>query len=180
MSIFDRILLTFLTLCSMSISVMALLYSGSIIKLDFFGTSLPMYYGRWEVGVAAAVVLVVSARFLVMALKIDKINEAVVYNGELGKVGISFGAVESLVQKVIQDNTQVKDAKVHLKSHEGGLGIYIKLSIDHDVVIPEMSQELQSSVKSYVEATSGATVKGVTINVDKIAGHSNPKNLRQG
>lgn len=172
MNVVDRILLTFMALISMVVSAFVFTYATGVIGLEFLGTSLSLYYGKWEIGVAAAVVLLVNARFLVLALKTEKIQEVTVSGGKLGKVAVSFGAVESLVQKVIRDNGNVKEAKVFLKSREGGLCITIKLSIEEDIVIPEIAQELQSSIKEYVETTAGTLVKEIFVSVDKITSQS--------
>lgn len=180
MSIVDRIFLALMSLVLLLVSSTVLMYSAGIISLKFLGTSLNLYYGRWEVGIVAALILLISVRFLVMAVKTDKVQEIIVSSGELGKVGVSFNAIESLVQKVIQENPQVKETKVYLKGRDGGLGIRIRLSIEQDIVIPAMAEELQSNIKEYIQITSGTIVKEVSVNVDRVSFKSGSNTLKQG
>jgi uncharacterized alkaline shock family protein YloU len=57
---------------------------------------------------------------------------------------------------------------VHIKKREDGISILLKLVVNYDVAIPEMTSALQKSIKNYIETTAGITVKDVNISVDNI------------
>ncbi|AYO30702.1 alkaline shock response membrane anchor protein AmaP [Biomaibacter acetigenes] len=168
MNIFDRIILTVYTMFLAVVSVIVILFSVRLISLEDFGTRLAMLYGRWEVGVVGFIFLLTSVRFLLSGLKAQRYSETVIKNGELGNISISLNAIENLILKITRDIENVKDVKVHIKKREDGISILLKLVVNYDVAIPEMTSALQKSIKNYIETTAGITVKDVNISVDNI------------
>ena len=72
---------------------------------------------------------------------------------------ITLNAVESLVLKVIRDIENIKDSKVKIRNQENGISIILKLIVNYDVIIPDMTTELQKTIKDYLETTAGILVK---------------------
>ncbi|HHW02662.1 MAG TPA: alkaline shock response membrane anchor protein AmaP [Thermoanaerobacterales bacterium] len=168
MNIFDRVILTIYSMFLALASVIVIIFSARLISLEDFGTRLSMLYGRWEVGAVGFIFLITSIKFLLSGLKTQHYPEAVIKNGEFGNISISLNAIENLILKIIRDIENVKDVKVHIKKREDAISILLKLVVNYDVIIPEMTSELQKSVKNYIETTAGITVKDVNIKIDNV------------
>jgi uncharacterized alkaline shock family protein YloU len=93
----------------------------------------------------------------------------VVSDSELGKVCITLGAVESLVQKVIRDIQDVTESRIYIKRQEDGVSITLKITVNYDVIIPELASEMQGTIRDYVESTAGIKVNNVLIRVSNVS-----------
>lgn len=175
MNLFDRIVLAVYALVFTAVSVVLVLFSTKVLSFNYFSTSLSLLYGRWETGVAGLILLLVSLRFLLYGLKTDRLPETTVRDGELGKVCITLNAVENLVQKVIRDIENVKDSRIKIKKQENGVSIVLNLTVNYDIVIPEITSELQKTIKDYIESTAGILVKDVRISIDNVSSQSKQK-----
>ncbi len=173
MNMFDRIILTLYTLLFSVVSVIVILFSTRAISLDMFWTSISAFYGRWEVGVVGIVVLLASLRLLLSGIKFKQSTETIIKNDDNGIISISFNAVENLVLKITRDVENVKDVRVKIRKHDDGISIFLNLVVTHDIIIPELTLELQKNVKNYIQSTAGIAVKDVRINVDNIFNPSN-------
>jgi len=143
-----------------------------IISLQYINTGISILYGNWETGVLGLALMILSVCILVYVLRPRHIPEAIISNSEIGKVCITLGAVESLVQKVVHDMENVNESKICIKKQDDGVAIVLKITVNYDVTIPELTSEMQTTVKSYVESTAGISVKNVRIIVSNV---SNPK-----
>ena len=175
MNLFDRIVLAIYALFFTAVSVILILFSARVVSFQYFSTSLSLLYGRWETGFVGLILLLVSLRFLLYGLKSKQLPETTVRDGELGKICITLNAIESLVQKVIRDIENVKDSKIKIKKQENGVSIVLKLTVNYDVVIPEITSELQKTIKDYIETTAGILVKDVCISIDNVSNQSKQK-----
>lgn len=178
MNVFDRILLTIQTLLFSIISILIVLFSTRFISYHNFSTSLQYLYGRWEVTVAGLVLLFISLKLLFSGLKVKRISETVIRNGDLGAVTISLGALENMVLSIIREVDNIKDVKVSIKAVDDGVSIRLKLVVNFDVVIPEITEELQNTIKSNVESTAGVIVKDVKICVENVSNQSKQKAVK--
>lgn len=168
MNILDRIILTIYTMFVALASIIVVLFSARLISLDDLWTRLAIAYGRWEAGAVGLAVMLVSLRFLLSGLKVQHFPETVICNGELGNISISLNAIENLILKITRDIENVKDVKVQIKKKANGISVLLKLVVNYDIVIPELSSTLQKSIKNYIETTAGITVNDVNVRVDNI------------
>lgn len=178
MNLVDRILLTVQTLLFSAIAVATILFSTRLISYDNLSTSLQVLHGRWEVALVGLVFLVISIRLLFSGLKTKKITEAVIKSGEFGAVTISLVALESLVLSTIRNMEDIKDVKVNIKKIDEGVSINLKLVVNLDVVIPEIAEELQNTIRASIENTAGIAVSDVRICVENVSNQSKQKAVK--
>lgn len=171
MNILDKLLVIISSLLLAAISIVMIVFSCGLIEAQFFWTRLAMLHGRWEVSVIAAIFLIISLKLIFSSLKTQKQPEILVNSCELGNTIMSENAIESLVLKISRDIKNIQDVKVKLKKQDDGISIMLKLMVDYDVNIPDLSDELRNTIKDYVENTAGVIVKDVNIKVDNV---SNP------
>ncbi|HHX22487.1 MAG TPA: alkaline shock response membrane anchor protein AmaP [Thermoanaerobacterales bacterium] len=178
MNFIDRILLTIFTLFSTIVSIIAILLAIRVVSLPYFSTSILTIYGRWETGAVGVVLLLISLKLLFSGIKPRKRPEAIITNGELGKVSITLNAIENLVFKVIRDTENIKDAKIRIKKYDESVSIILKLTIDFDVDIPNISLNLQNTLKDYINKTAGIIVKDVQITIDNVSNQTKQKAIK--
>jgi len=169
MKFLDKLVTVFLSLLSICVSLFFIVTATKVVSLQYFMTSLSTLYGSWEAGVFGISLLVLSLCILVYILKPRELPETIVSESDLGKVAITLGAVESLVQKVIRDIEDVTESKIYIKKQEDGVSIVLKITVNYDVVIPDLTSEMQTTVKNYVESTAGIRVKNVRIIVSNVS-----------
>jgi uncharacterized alkaline shock family protein YloU len=80
-----------------------------------------------------------------------------------------LGAVESLIQKVIRDIQDVTESRIYIKRQEDGVSITLKITVNYDVIIPELASEMQGTIRDYVESTAGIKVNNVLIRVSNVS-----------
>jgi len=175
MRIFERIAVAVFTLLAIIVGIALILISTELIGLQYFSTSISTLYGNLETGVGGIALLILSFSYLVYTFKSRGVPEAVVRNGELGKVCITLGAVENIVQKVLRDVEEVKESRIYIKKQEDGVSITIKVTVNYDVIIPDLASELQKTIKDYVESTAGISVKNVRISVNNVSNQTKQK-----
>ncbi|AEE91544.1 conserved protein of unknown function [Tepidanaerobacter acetatoxydans Re1] len=169
MNLFDRIMLAVYALFFSLLAIVLILFSVKIVSFQYVITSLSILYGRWETGVIGIVLLLISLRFLFYGLKSESVPETTVKDGELGRVCITLAAIENLALKVIRDIENIKDSKIKVKKQENGISILLKLTVNYDVIIPEMTSELQKTIKDYIETTAGISVNDIQISIDNVS-----------
>lgn len=165
MRIIDKILLVMLAVLTILMSVFMVLLSLDVaMPLSDYELSIICYC-------VAGVMTVISFRmfFAIGSGKrgAQKPNGALVQRTDIGSAFISLSAINAMVQKQVKANKQVRDcaSEVYTKD-EDGVFIRLKLQLMPDTKIVELSAELQSQLKSYIESMSGITVLDIEILVE--------------
>ena len=68
-----------------------------------------------------------------------------------------------MVQKHCRSNNRIRECESHVSASAGGVAIKLRLSLMPDTAIPELTAELQSSLKGYVESLSGIAVTEIGV-----------------
>ncbi|HHU63172.1 MAG TPA: alkaline shock response membrane anchor protein AmaP [Clostridiales bacterium] len=118
--------------------------------------------------IISIVIILISLRLLLMKKRGSLDKSTLLKNSELGMINVSLNTINSLTQKSVKTHQGVKDAKSLIISDEDGVRISLKLLVMPDVIIPELTEDIQRNVKEYVEKYSGIFVKEVRIFIDNI------------
>ena len=168
MRIFDRILLTLLTLFNILLSLALLGIALDVLGIELLSDAT---YG-WPqiILIAVAVVLfLTSIRLLVAGYSKKKPVSALLMNTELGIIRVSVSTLDTLTQKAVRSFQEIKDVKSVVLSDPEGIRVQLKISVLPDVVMPELSRNVQQKVKEYVESSSGITVKEVQVYIESLS-----------
>ncbi len=170
MGIFDRIILTFFTLIVAFFSgIVILLASGWQVPLDFFWTTLSSVVGRWSVGLGGGLTLIIAVRFLYYGFHRYESDQTLVHESDLGEVRISIGAVESLVRKVAHKVKGVRDVRGWVSPSAGRLNVRLRTVISPDVSVPDVSGEIQNTVRDCLKNVVGVEAGEVRVFVENIS-----------
>ncbi|MGE5583484.1 MAG: alkaline shock response membrane anchor protein AmaP [Bacillota bacterium] len=125
----------------------------------------------WALGVA--VVSLLLAFFAVkMALRMRREEKTIINQTQFGEIRIAVSAVESLSLRAAKRIKGVKDAHVGVRADLTGLDIFIEISVNPDLNIPQIIEEIRAKVDEYIFDTVGIRVNSVKVLVTKVAGES--------
>ena len=83
-----------------------------------------------------------------------------------GELAISLKALETMVQKCLEQHKEVKAQTLSLSSQKGSLLIRIRGTVAGGISIPLTVDTLQQQIKQYVTACSGVEVKEIRVEID--------------
>ncbi len=168
MRVFDRILLTIYTLIVILFSLMLLGIALNIFDYTLIGNLLSNNSGLILGGIAV-ILFLASIRLLFAGYsRRKKAISTLLTNTELGVIRISINTLDTLTQKAVRSFQEVKDIKSVVLTDPDGIRIQLKINILPDIVMPELSKNIQQKVKEYVESLSGIAVKEVQIYIENL------------
>lgn len=119
--------------------------------------------------IGAAVVLVLFALLLIgvmLPAKRKRSSTFAIQRNENGMVRISLKALETLVQKCLNQHAELKVVTSSLYSDEESVRVDIHINLQTDISMPLAISALQKQVKKYLEACSGVQIQEVRIFVE--------------
>ncbi len=150
---------------------------AGIVAQVFFGKNVAGYIsrtlstdtpgGRIIVGVIAAVLLLLGIYCLLMLFRHRRRKDKFILQKlESGELAISLKTLETMVQKCLDQHSEIRTDSIHLENQRDGLLVRIRGTVAGGVSIPLTADTLQKQVKQYVTACSGVEVKGIRIQIE--------------
>jgi uncharacterized alkaline shock family protein YloU len=160
----DRILLF---VYSLAAAVLSLLIAAQVLDYDWLQQIL--YYYPHELLVSALLLFLVSLRFLFFRTGTSREPQAIIQKTEHGDVRISLQTLESLTERAARLVRGVNDLKTRVYPMEGGVRVAVRVTVEPDMDIPQITSTVQQKVKDYLESTAGTTVQKINVHVTDTA-----------
>ncbi|MCL4516374.1 MAG: alkaline shock response membrane anchor protein AmaP [Firmicutes bacterium] len=122
----------------------------------------------FETTVLAIVLFLLSVYFFTLGLRGRRKIRAIVQETSLGTVRIALKAVENLVQRAARQVHGIREVDTEVKPGQAGLEVSLEILVAPDMSIPEVSEQVQRRVESYVQETVGVNVTNVLLTVRNI------------
>ncbi len=164
MGFLDRILLV---LYSLAVAGVALLTVSHVFRFPLLDRLYVEY--PYQVLVAAVILFLLSLRFIFIRSGDSGELQAIVSKTEHGEVRISVQTLESLAERAARLVRGVNDLKTKVRPSEVGIRVAVRISVDPDLNIPQLTSTVQEKITDYVESTTGLTVQEVIVHVSDIA-----------
>lgn len=171
--VWDRILILLCALVALSGAagvVMLLIGRISLDTVVAFISSVDMskfIVKAAMVGIAALFVLLFLLLFaMILPSRKKRSSNYAIQRNENGMVRISLKALESLVQKCLNQHAELKVVTSSLYSDEESIRVDVHISLQSDISMPLAISALQKQIKKYLEACSGVMVQEVRVFVD--------------
>ena len=171
--VWDRILILLCALAALSGAagvVMLLIGKISLETIIALITSIDMsqfVVKAAMVGVAAVFALLFLLLFaMILPSRKKRSSNYAIQRNENGMVRISLKALESLVQKCLNQHAELKVVTSSLYSDEESIRVDVHISLQSDISMPLAISALQKQIKKYLEACSGVMVQEVRVFVD--------------
>ena len=118
-------------------------------------------------GIAALFVLLFLLLFaMILPSRKKRSSNYAIQRNENGMVRISLKALETLVNKCLNQHAELKVVTSSLYSDEESIRVDVHISLQSDISMPLASSALQKQIKIYLEACSGVMVQEVRVFVD--------------
>ena len=163
MGVFDRILLF---LFSLAVAILAVLAGAQTFGVDWLNWLLEEY--SLQLLISTLALFLLALRFLTFRTGDTKEPQAIVHKTEHGEVRISLQTLESLADRAARLVRGVNDLKTKVRPVEAGIRIAVRITVDPDLDIPQITASVQQKVKDYVETTAGVTVQNVIVYVNDL------------
>ncbi|MGI6574518.1 MAG: alkaline shock response membrane anchor protein AmaP [bacterium] len=175
MNIFDRILFLIAVLSLALLSLFILSLSLGLFPLDYLGTSISAFYGRFDLALIVFLFLLASIRLFFVAFGKQRHFKSIIIKGELGDIKIALIAIENLVHKVVREMPGVKQIKAKVHPAAEGVVIKVKTVLNPEYTIPTTAAKLQELVGQRVQETMGIQVYKTEVLVENIGGNGEVK-----
>lgn len=123
----------------------------------------------WVLGFVGVLAFISALALFVSSVCTKEVKKAALHETNLGQIKITVPALEHLVTKSAKTVLGVRDVKPLLKTDPGGLSIQLKAHVTPDVSIPNVTADLQKTVKDYMLKTAGITVNEIIVLVNKVS-----------
>lgn len=171
--VWDRVLMLLCALCALcgACALIALLLGKlSLDAAVLMLSSMDLASFKVKaVMIAAAVVLILLGLLLLAAIlpaRRKRSSNFAIQRNENGMVRISLKALETLVQKCLNQHAELKVVTSSLFSDEETIRVDVHISLQSDISMPLAISALQKQIKKYLEACSGVMVSEVRVFVD--------------
>ncbi|SEJ06652.1 hypothetical protein SAMN05660742_10333 [Propionispira arboris] len=178
MGVINRILLFIYTIAFAVLSLAIVVLCTGVIPIELVWNNFLYLYGRYETGVAAFVVFLVSIQLMGISFSSNKkmkyASEAILIHGDLGDVSVAVDAVKNLVDKTARAVRGIRDVKVRVlvEAAKGAIdtnvSAHLTVVIGQEINVTEISDQLQTAIKENVKNILGLETLTVTIAVDNI------------
>ena len=168
--ILDRILVALAGL--ILVAVCAGLVAQAFFSVDVIGYIKELLTAETStqkiiLGVVAGALLIVGLYCLLMLFRHRRRKDKFVLQKlESGDLAISLKTVETMVQRCLEQHSEIRTEGIRLENQRDGLLIRIRGTVAGGVSIPLTVDNLQKQVKRYVTACSGVEVKGIRIQIE--------------
>ena len=173
--VWDRILLFLCAVCALcgAAAIAALLLGvigaeGIVAYINQYAPLMDGMKGK-VIMIAAAAVLVILAVMLLSAIfpsRKKRSSTFAIQRNENGTVRISLKALETLVQKCLNQHVELKVVSSSLFSDEESVRVDVHINMQTDISMPLAISALQKQIKKYLEACSGVVIQEVRIFVE--------------
>ncbi len=100
-------------------------------------------------------------------------SSALVKTTDIGSTYMTMQAIDGMIQKHVRSNNRVRNCSSRIIIKDSGISVELKLELMPDTNIPEITSQLQKTLKEYVESLSGIFVDNIKIIV--VNANINPK-----
>ena len=174
MKILDKLALKVFSILVLVIAVGIILMISGILPYDLVEQYLKLLSDyengiKITMGVLAVLILLAVKGFFVTSKQTDNSKVGIVLENTSGKLVISKESLENLIASVIKDipGADTVSSKTIL-DRDKNLIVYVTAVVSKDVMIKDISNELQTKIKEAMKRTADLDVKEVNIKIKNI------------
>nr|WP_264484430.1 alkaline shock response membrane anchor protein AmaP [Brevibacillus borstelensis] len=177
-NLFDRFILTLYSFALIVLSVSVIGASSGLIPAEYIRPYLEQLLGGFQPAylITAVIFLIVSLRFFFSSFrrsKKPKTEKGIRQRSDLGEVNITLQTIQTIAERAARRVKGVRDLKTVVRALESGNTITVRVSVDGETPLPELTQKLQTDIKEQVEGIAGVIISEVAVVVTEVAQHEN-------
>ena len=159
MKLLSGLTLFFYTIVFLAIGGLFIAVSLNIIPQEMIIDAITALYAvtntRLILGITGLLLIFIS--IMVVQLTIGRIQreKTIAFENPDGQVTISLSAIEDFIKRALKQLPEVKELKPVVRAGKKGILIINRVTLFSDVNIPEMTEKIQSIVKTRVQEMLG-------------------------
>ncbi|MBU0534052.1 MAG: alkaline shock response membrane anchor protein AmaP [Candidatus Omnitrophica bacterium] len=165
MRVYNGFMLFLATVVFITLGVLLILLSLDVITVDALvkDHSFKILIG----GISFA--LLGIAEIIIAVQSLNKMP-VVAFSNPLGEVRVAYDALEGYVKSLSTEIHEIKDAKPQVVAGRDGIEIHVRLVVERDVNLPELTSKFQDLVSRYVKDVMGIdSITAIKVYVQRIA-----------
>lgn len=179
MKIIEKIALIIYSIIILIISVVCLLLIFNWLQIDSITNILQSMITYRYIG---TIMLIISVIFILLSLKCiffgtkksDFYKDNILLKNEEGKLVITKSSIENLVNNTIKGFDSIQEFTVKVRfNKENNIIINISLLVRENVIIRELTENMQTKIKQVVKKTSDLEIKEVNVKIKNIESINN-------
>lgn len=178
----DRVILALFSVLMFLQSILAICIIAGFVRIETVTTFATMAFSGEQ---TAKIILGVEIVCLLCSIKCiffdssEKENKAqgVLMQNDNGKLLISKPTIENIVKSVVKDFASVEDVSVDIDLDTvNNLVVNVNLVVGKDVIIKEITLNMQNKIKEAIKKTSDLEVKEVNVKIKNISSDTAKEN----
>ncbi|MGI6144184.1 MAG: alkaline shock response membrane anchor protein AmaP [Clostridia bacterium] len=150
-------------------SILFILISfGWFVPIEAFKQFLIELNNRWILGLTSFLVLIFALNLFINSVRVKPDKHTSIHKTALGQIDLSISALEQLIFKAAKKISGIHEVHPVLKVVDNKLVVLLKVQVNPDYNIPQITAELQHAIKDYLLQTSGTSIEEVKVQVTKI------------
>ncbi len=176
MKFFDKLALKIFSVIMFVVAILVILVITNVMSIDMITNNVAIAFDKYgdtafQVTIAIVIILMLlSIKGLFFTSKQeDTSKEGIILENTSGKLVISKESLESLISSVVKEipGAEIISSKTFLDKHKN-LIVYVTTVVSKDVMLKDISNELQQKVKDAMKKTADLDVKEVNIKIKNI------------
>jgi len=174
MKIFNALVLSFYTLLILLLGATLVSISLGVITEGNIGQIVSLCYNdanlRLGLGIGGLLFIIIGLGVVQLAINRVYREKTISFENPDGQITISLAAIEDFIRRLFRTNTDIKELRPQCMVGKKGIEISNKVALWSDTKIPEVTEKIQSVIKSRLQQILG-TEEAITVkvNVVKIA-----------
>jgi uncharacterized alkaline shock family protein YloU len=172
-NLFDRFILTLYSFSLIVLSCLAIAATSGLVPSDYFRPYVDQMLAGTNLAylTVSVIFLIVSLRFFFSSFRSGKpkAEKGIRQRSDLGEVNITLQTIQTIAERAARRVKGVRDLKTTVKALESGNMITLRVSVDGETPLPELTQKLQYDVKEQVESIAGVLISEVAVIVSEVA-----------
>jgi len=166
----ERFTMGILSLGYVIASVLLILIAfGWLTPLDLFKQFLLDLNNRWILGLTSFLVLLITLTLFLKSFRVKPVKHTAIHKTAIGQIDLSLPAIEQLIHKAAKKIPGIQEVTPVLKRVDNNLTLLLKIQVNPDYNIPQITAELQHAVKDYLLQTAGTSINEIKVQVSKIS-----------
>jgi len=159
MRIVSGLTLFFYTIVFLAIGSLFVAMSLNLVSQEAINDAILSLYATTNIRLILGLtgILLIFISIMVVQLAVGKIRreKTIAFENPDGQVTISLSAIEDFIKRALKQLPEVKDLKPNVRAGKKGIFIINRVTLFSDVNIPEMTEKIQSIVKTRVQDMLG-------------------------
>lgn len=114
----------------------------------------------------SAIMLIISLELLVAGYARQDAGSVLIKNTETGYITMTISSINEMAQKTARGVEGVREVRVSSQYKRGNVKLYVRMAVLQGKSIPEITQNVQTEIKSAMEMYAGIGISDIRIQVD--------------